>query len=72
MSVKTRVRVTSETVVDDTEIQNQRYRTRRIHKVSEEVVVWVWRERIGYNYGEDFYNTLQDTGWVEGEGDLVR
>ena len=33
MSVKTRVRATSETVVGDAEVQHQRHRARRIRKV---------------------------------------
>jgi hypothetical protein len=35
VSVKTRVRPTSETVVDDTEVQHQTHRTRRVRKENE-------------------------------------
>ncbi len=37
MSIKTRVRVTTETVVDDTDIQQQRYRDRRVRKVTHQI-----------------------------------
>ena len=39
MSVKTRVRATSETVVGDVEIQHQRHRARRVRKMGSQLNV---------------------------------
>jgi hypothetical protein len=41
VSIKIKIRVTSETVVGDVEIQHQRHRTCRVHKVGHQIcVVW--------------------------------
>jgi hypothetical protein len=37
VSVKVRVRTTSETVVDDVEIQHHRHRTHRVHKIDRQI-----------------------------------
>ena len=39
MSINTRVRATSETVMDDVKVQHQRYRTRLVHEVTREIDV---------------------------------
>ncbi len=39
MSIKTRVRTTSKTVLGDVEVQHQRHRSRRIHEVASQLDV---------------------------------